>query len=45
MTLDEKIGHMTQVTHHSLTSPSDITTYVLGSLLSGGGGGPSGVGL
>jgi beta-glucosidase len=44
MTLDEKIGQMTQVAHNYLTTPSDITTYALGSLLSGGGGGPSGAG-
>ena len=42
MTLDEKIGQMTQANKNSLTSPSDITTYLLGSLLSGGGEGPSG---
>lgn len=44
MTLDEKIGQMTQVAHNYLASPSDITTYKLGSLLSGGGGGPKGGG-
>ena len=44
MTLDEKIGQMTQVAHNYLTTPSDITTYFLGSLLSGGGGGPNGAG-
>src|SRR5689334_22537933 len=44
MTLDEKIGQMTQVAHNYLASPSDITTYNLGSLLSGGGGGPNGGG-
>ena len=44
MTLDEKIGQMTQVAHNYLASPSDITTYNLGSLLSGGGGGPKGTG-
>lgn len=44
MTLDEKIGQMTQVAHNYLTTPADITTYALGSLLSGGGGGPSGAG-
>lgn len=41
MTLDEKIGQMTQVAHNYLRNKSDITTYALGSLLSGGGGGPS----
>lgn len=44
MTLEEKIGQMTQVAHNYLDSPSDITTYALGSLLSGGGGGPYGSG-
>src|SRR5215471_6967966 len=44
MTLDEKIGQMTQVAHNYLTTPSDITTYNLGSLLSGGGAGPKGSG-
>ena len=44
MTLDEKIGQMTQVAHDSLTVPADIKTYALGSLLSGGGGGPNGPG-
>src|SRR5258707_8662413 len=48
MTLAEKIGQMTQADKNALTaagnSVSDITTYYLGSLLSGGGGGPSGAG-
>jgi beta-glucosidase len=44
MTLDEKIGQMTQASKNALTSPSDITTYYLGSLLSGGGEGPNGAG-
>ena len=44
MTLDEKIGQMTQVNKNALTAPSDITTYYLGSLLSGGGEGPNGSG-
>ncbi|HEV8717302.1 MAG TPA: glycoside hydrolase family 3 protein [Candidatus Binatia bacterium] len=44
MTLDEKIGQMTQANKNALTSPSDITTYFLGSLLSGGGEGPNGSG-
>ncbi|MBN1313421.1 MAG: glycoside hydrolase family 3 C-terminal domain-containing protein [Anaerolineae bacterium] len=44
MTLDEKIGQMTQANHSALDSPSDITTYYLGSLLSGGGEGPYGSG-
>jgi beta-glucosidase len=41
MTLDEKIGQMTQVDRQYLTSNSDIATYFLGSLLSGGGSAPS----
>lgn len=40
MTLDEKIGQMTQIEKNSLTSDNDISTYLLGSLLSGGGGAP-----
>jgi len=40
MTLDEKIGQMTQAERGALTSASDIRTYRLGSLLSGGGSGP-----
>jgi beta-glucosidase len=41
MTLDEKIGQMTQVDRGSLTVESDIATYALGSLLSGGGSAPT----
>jgi beta-glucosidase len=44
MTLDEKIGQMTQVNKNALTTPADIKTYVIGSLLSGGGEGPNGSG-
>jgi beta-glucosidase len=44
MTLDEKIGQMTQANKNALTTPSDIGTYFLGSLLSGGGEGPNGSG-
>ena len=40
MTLDEKIGQMTQA-ERANASPSDITTYRLGSILSGGGSAPS----
>ncbi|MFJ2029045.1 glycoside hydrolase family 3 N-terminal domain-containing protein [Streptosporangium sp. NPDC087985] len=40
MTLDEKIGQMTQAERASVTA-SDITGYRLGSLLSGGGSAPS----
>lgn len=41
MTLDEKIGQMTQVEKNSI-KPGDITEYFIGSILSGGGGSPSG---
>lgn len=41
MTLDEKIGQMTQAERGALGKQSDIATYVLGSLLSGGGSTPS----
>jgi beta-glucosidase len=41
LTLDEKIGQMTQVEKNSL-KPGDVTQYFLGSVLSGGGGSPSG---
>jgi beta-glucosidase len=41
MTLDEKIGQMTQVERSSLTAQADIVTYNLGSLLSGGGSAPA----
>ncbi|MBN2535187.1 MAG: glycoside hydrolase family 3 C-terminal domain-containing protein [Spirochaetales bacterium] len=40
MTLEEKIGQMTQVAKNFLSSPNDIKTYCLGSVLSGGGMGP-----
>src|SRR5215212_11002161 len=40
MTLDEKIGQMTQVEKDSI-KPGDITKYYIGSILSGGGGYPS----
>jgi beta-glucosidase len=39
MTLDEKIGQMTQVEKNSI-KPGDITEYYIGSILSGGGGSP-----
>lgn len=41
MTLDEKLGQMTQPDRGSLAAESDIATYFLGSLLSGGGSAPS----
>ena len=40
MTLDEKIGQMTQVEKNSI-QPGDITKYFIGSILSGGGGSPN----
>ncbi len=40
MTLDEKIGQMTQVEKNSLT-PDDVRQYAIGSVLSGGGGNPA----
>jgi beta-glucosidase len=40
MTLDEKIGQMTQVEKNSIR-PGDITKYFIGSILSGGGGSPA----
>ncbi|HEX5838394.1 MAG TPA: glycoside hydrolase family 3 N-terminal domain-containing protein, partial [Anaerolineales bacterium] len=39
MTLDEKIGQMTQVEKNSI-KPGDISGYYIGSILSGGGGSP-----
>ncbi|SEG41729.1 beta-glucosidase [Nonomuraea solani] len=40
MTLDEKIGQMTQAERGALAKQSDIAAYRLGSLLSGGGSTP-----
>ncbi len=40
MTLEEKIGQMTQVEKNSI-KPGDITKYYIGSILSGGGGSPA----
>lgn len=40
MTLDEKIGQMTQVELGSIKA-GDVTTYYIGSILSGGDGNPS----
>jgi beta-glucosidase len=36
MTLDEKVGQMTQADHVALRSPNDVTRYFMGSVLSGG---------
>ena len=41
MTLDEKIGQMTQVDVNALKEKADIKKYFLGSILNGGGGGPA----
>lgn len=41
MTLDEKIGQMTQADRQYLDNESDITTFAMGSLLSGGGSAPA----
>jgi len=40
MTLEEKLGQMTQAEQSALKDPSDIETYFLGSLLSGGSSDP-----
>ncbi|MCW2912710.1 MAG: bglX1, partial [Actinomycetia bacterium] len=44
LTLSEKAGQMVQVANSYITNKSDIATYGLGSVLSGGGGGPNGAG-
>ncbi|KAB8145971.1 beta-glucosidase [Chloroflexia bacterium SDU3-3] len=41
MTLDEKIGQMTQADSSAVPNPGDLTTYGLGSILSGGDSTPS----
>lgn len=40
MTLDDKLGQMTQA-ERAVVTPSDMTAYRLGSVLSGGGSAPS----
>lgn len=40
MTLQEKIGQMTQAEKNSIP-PEDVTAYAIGSVLSGGGGNPT----
>ncbi|HEX2622696.1 MAG TPA: glycoside hydrolase family 3 protein, partial [Phototrophicaceae bacterium] len=40
MTLAEKIGQMTQIEKNSIPT-EDVTTYFIGSVLSGGGGNPT----
>jgi beta-glucosidase len=44
LTLQEKAGQMVQVANSYITNKSDISTYGIGSILSGGGGGPNGAG-
>lgn len=41
MTLEEKIGQMTQADHKAVGNMEDMKTYFLGSILSGGGSDPS----
>jgi beta-glucosidase len=40
MTLEEKVGQMTQVDMHALTNADDVRKYCLGSVLSGGDSDP-----
>lgn len=40
MTLEEKVGQMTQAEQDALKEPADVQTYFLGSLLSGGSSDP-----
>jgi beta-glucosidase len=40
MTLDEKLGQMTQA-ERAVVTPADITDYRIGSVLSGGGSAPA----
>ncbi|MBD3374749.1 carbohydrate-binding protein [candidate division KSB1 bacterium] len=41
MTLEEKVGQMTQADHEAVDNVEDIKTYFLGSVLSGGGSDPA----
>ena len=41
MTVDEKVGQMTQIDQRFLDTITDLSTYSIGSLLSGGGSHPS----
>lgn len=41
MTLEEKIGQMTQADHSAVSDLTDVKTYFIGSILSGGGSDPS----
>src|SRR6185369_9939245 len=40
MTLEEKVGQMTQAEQDALVDPNDIQNYFLGSVLSGGNSDP-----
>ena len=40
MTLEEKVGQMTQIDQRFLDTITDLSTYHIGSLLSGGGSHP-----
>src|SRR5689334_8442487 len=40
MSLDDKVGQMTQASKAALSNQQDIATYRLGSILSGGGEAP-----
>ncbi|MBK5295838.1 MAG: hypothetical protein JJE40_01695 [Vicinamibacteria bacterium] len=37
MTLDEKVGQMTQPDHEFIKDPSDVAMLCIGSVLNGGG--------
>lgn len=41
MTLDEKVGQMTQADHAAVSDLEDVKTYYLGSILSGGSSDPA----
>ncbi|WP_019872320.1 carbohydrate binding domain-containing protein [Salinispora oceanensis] len=41
MSVEEKVGQMTQAERNALDSPNDLATWRLGSLLSGGGSTPT----
>ncbi|MFJ3235324.1 glycoside hydrolase family 3 protein [Streptomyces sp. NPDC086787] len=41
MSLEEKVGQMTQAERGAMSAPADLATYALGSLLSGGGSTPT----
>ncbi len=40
MTLEEKVGQMTQPDHEHIKDPADVATLFVGSVLSGGGSDP-----